>query len=228
VGKRQFKDASSLYKQAADTFKEHIKKTENREIQSALTILVEQCNKRASELGSLENMKTPIITPMAAPKDPKDSILGSLANVRGIMSTQLPENDDLDPLTRFQLQVLSLLKSPNITIDEPKPLEYKPSGKSIEELEMENASLKVLLSQCSENLQLYESLHKKVKLSLKNDLAMLKRELQQQDRVKKQEYESKIEALIKENQKLESTTRKLTQRWNELVESAKRRRDDKK
>lgn len=237
VAKKRFKDAAELYRVAAEQFDKAIGATRNREVRTALRLLVDQCQQRANELGSLKNVTAPLkeykevkeVKEFKEMKDYKEisgSILGSLANARGLMSTQI-EQDDMEPLTWFQLQTLSLLNPPNVSLDEPGPLDLRPTGKSIEELELENATLKQLLSQCSENLQLYESFHKKVKMNFKNYLAMLKRELSQQEKQRKMESDAKIEHLMRENQRLETTTKKLTQRWNELVESAKKRRDDK-
>lgn len=227
---------------AAESFKEHIGQTENREVKEALGLLAEQCARRSRELQSMENVPLSRPTPSASAststststsvrereREPKDSIVGSLATARGMMSIQLGKEDEMDPVSRFQIQVMSLLKPPMVALDDAKPLDVKHTGKTIEELELENATLKQLLSVSSENLQLYESFHKRVRINLKSYLSQLKRDLHEQEQVKKQGYEAKIEALTRENYKLECTRRKLSERWDELVESAKKRREDNK
>jgi hypothetical protein len=179
-----------------------------------------------------------------------NSISTSLASARGIQN--VPQNvpslenmisngsmiltgtppsvgDDMDPLTKFQIQVYNLIKAPNLSnnmIETPTDKTVKKSGKSVEELEIENQMLKQLVVSYSENLQVYESFHKKVKNNLRNYLNTLKKDLQGQELAKRKEYETKVEALKQDKKKLETQIKKLKQRWDELVESAKKRRED--
>lgn len=149
----------------------------------------------------------------------------SLASARGIQFENLSmiSNEEMDPITKFQIQVYNLIKSPNLTNNNliETDSEIKKSGKSIEELEIENQMLKKLIVNYSENLQIYESFHKKVKMNLKNYLNSLKADLKLIELNNKKE----IDNLNKENKKLELQIKKLKQRWDELVKSAKKRRD---
>lgn len=215
-------------------------------INSALEILVEQNLRRANELSLMENKKLTSRSPsqsqlqqsIYAPlgvinKQSSDNISASLATARGVSShnpaiDNLVNDETSDPITKFQIQVYNLVKPPNLNnnIESSTPKNVKLSGKSVEELELENRTLKQLLSTYSENLQVYESFHKKLKMNLKNYLTTLRNDLQAQDKSKKEANDRKLEMMSKENKRLESQIKKLKERWNELVESAKKRRED--
>ncbi|CCH44574.1 Kinesin-like protein [Wickerhamomyces ciferrii] len=248
ISKKQFKDASIRYKEASELFQKQIGQTDNEEVNNALRILVDQNARRASELSLLQNRKPQIkaqpVVPMpstqsnpsvqssqhvrARGRDGGDSITASLASARGMDSGS--GVDDNDPIAKFQVQVYNLIKiNPSTTQDQPIDLSntrIRPSGKSIEELELENATLKQLLSNYSENLHTYESFHKKLKINLKNYLNTLKNDLQIQEKRKQSQFDQKLELLNKENKSLDLQVKKLKERWNDLVESARKRRED--
>ncbi|ONH68899.1 Autophagy-related protein 38 [Cyberlindnera fabianii] len=241
--------SSQLYAEAARQFKKQVSSSENKEIQSALTLLSDQYTKRSEELLVLDRTKAklPVAPTSSTPPSPtartrheSSSISSSLASARGgTMSVNLSDTAILygddntssgDPVTRFQVAVYNLIRAPNVTIGtELQPMkQIKPSGKSVEELEIENAALKQLLSSYSENMSTYDSFHKKVKTSLKHYLSTLKREINQQESQIKKDYENKIEQLYKDNKRLEQQVGSLKSRWDALVESAKKRREDQK
>lgn len=188
-------------------------------------------NSRSSSQAQLQQS---IYNPLSTiNKQSADNISASLASARGVSGhnstiESLVNDDSTDPITKFQVQVYNLIKPPNLNnnIETSTPKNVKLSGKSVEELELENRTLKQLLSTYSENLQAYESFHKKLKLNLKNYLTVLKSDLQTQEKKKKAANDRKLETMDKENKRLESQIKKLKERWNELVESAKRRRED--
>lgn len=166
-------------------------------------------------------------------KQGMDNISTSLASARGVSShnpaiDSLVNDETTDPITKFQVQVYNLIKPPNLNtnIETSPSKNVKLSGKSIEELELENRTLKQLLSNYSENLQVYESFHKKLKVNLRNYLTALRSDLQAQEKKNRSASDKKLEALDRDNKKLEAQIKKLKERWNELVESAKRRRED--
>jgi len=207
-------------------------------------MLADENIRRANELSLLQNKKVTskpsrnqqsIYSPLSPiNKQSADNISASLASARGLPTPSSPidnlvNEETTDPITKFQVQVHNLIKPPslNTNIDiSQTPKNVKLSGKSIEELELENRTLKQLLSTYSENIQVYESFHKKLKVNLRNYLTTLKTELQEQEKQKKIANDKKLEMMDKDNKRLESQIKKLKERWNELVESAKRRRED--
>jgi predicted nuclease with TOPRIM domain len=100
---------------------------------------------------------------------------------------------------------------------------------STEELITENASLRQAINRSSIQLQAHETAYKKQKDTLKNSLIQLKNEINQRQGSKMKDYEFEIERLKSENDKLKIQIGRLKSRWDELKESARKRRteDDK-
>ncbi|KAH3683675.1 hypothetical protein WICPIJ_005359 [Wickerhamomyces pijperi] len=244
--KRQYKDASRLYREASEIFSKQIDKTNNKEINNALKILAEDHLKRSRSIqlssgsqnvglsGSTAiqstNNKLSASLAMARgiPTSSLDNIMGSLEETDGNNSTQiLTGNGTGDPIQKLSVQLFNLFKAPKLnTIPEQSEIQVKPTGKSIEELEYENVHLKQLVSNYAENLQIYETTNKKITRNLQVYLSSFKKEMSIKESRKISELERKIDTLQKENKDLTLQKEKLKQRWDELVESAKKRRED--
>lgn len=262
VIKRQYKDASKLYKQASDLFSKHIGTTSNKEINNALKILTEDHNKRSQELSSLENLKPPTkkVTNNSGTggssigsglhnlgvgnnnnnstgmQSAYNKISTSLALARGIPGPSLDnlmgsvediDGHNGDPLQKLTVQLLNIFKPPKLnSFIEHNEIQVKPSGKSVEELDHENFHLKQLISNYAENLQIYESSNKKITRNVQTCLNNFKKEFTGKETRRIVELERKVDQLQKDNKDLSVQKEKLKQRWDELVESAKKRREE--
>ncbi|KAH3680940.1 hypothetical protein WICMUC_000083 [Wickerhamomyces mucosus] len=233
VTTHQFKDASIVYNEASEFFQLQIGKTSNKEINSALEILVDTYKQRSLELSNLNNVKKSlqIQRPSSNGGGNNNNISTSLANARGKQGSLEIEND-LDPFKKFSLQMYNLLKLPKLKVNinrddnekDSTDIKVKLSGKSVEELEYEVQSLKQILINCNENLQIYENFYQNLSKNFNNHLNNLQFEINQQNLQKIKDYDSNVEKLTKENNQMIQQIKKLKQRWDELVESAKRRR----
>lgn len=100
------------------------------------------------------------------------------------------------------------------------------SSLTYEELITENASLRQLINKTSIQLQAHEMANRKQKDALKNSLIQLKNELTARENARNKEHDAELEKLKSENEKLKIQIGRLKSRWDELKESARKRRED--
>lgn len=186
-----------------------------------------------------------------------EELTASLATARGIQAHVRPKSPvhankkpggDDDPFYKFYSTVTSTfsktlqstiakeeaqMKDKNLsrTINTNESFYVVPNTTSLstEELITENASLRQAINRSSIQLQAHETAYKKQKDTLKNSLIQLKNEINQRQGSKMKDYEFEIERLKSENDKLKIQIGRLKSRWDELKESARKRRteDDK-
>lgn len=102
----------------------------------------------------------------------------------------------------------------------------KTTNVSSEELATENANLRQLLNRATIQLHAHEQAMRKQKDVLKNSLLTLKNELSKRELERTRQHELELEALRVENDKLKIQIGRLKTRWDELKESARRRREE--
>jgi hypothetical protein len=102
----------------------------------------------------------------------------------------------------------------------------KASNMSIEELATENANLRQLLNRATIQIHAHEQAIRKQKDVLKNSILTLKNELTKREIERTRQQELEIEALRNENDKLKIQIGRLKTRWDDLKESARRRREE--
>ncbi|KAA8908909.1 hypothetical protein TRICI_004722 [Trichomonascus ciferrii] len=100
------------------------------------------------------------------------------------------------------------------------------SSLTYEELITENASLRQLINKTSIQLQAHEIASRKQKDAIKNGLIQLKNELTAKENARNKEHDAELEKLKGENDKLKIQIGRLKSRWDELKESARKRRED--
>jgi hypothetical protein len=100
------------------------------------------------------------------------------------------------------------------------------SSLTYEELITENASLRQLINKTSIQLQAHEMANRKQKDALKNSIMQLKNDLTAKENARNKEHDAELEKLKSENDKLKIQIGRLKSRWDELKESARKRRED--
>lgn len=232
---KQFRDASSLYREAASVFEKQIGITDNEEINSALRMLWKQNLQRSKELAFLQNQQVVQRNNIApsVPSSPSSSRTDT--NFRGI-----PKDDNIkDPVTKLEVQLNQIIKplilninSTNINknIDSIDNIEKThlqktivKSGKSIEELELENTTLKQIISKLTEQLEVY---NKNQQFLNKNVNLIINEFKTNQQRVSSQK-DLRINELTNDKVQLQDRINSLEKRWETLVKSAKKKRDEK-
>ncbi|ANB11984.1 Kinesin-like protein [Sugiyamaella lignohabitans] len=97
---------------------------------------------------------------------------------------------------------------------------------SIEELATENANLRQMINRTSIQLHAYETATKKQKDALKNNLMLLRNEFNSRESARNRQHEEEIEALTSEIDKLKIQIGRMKSRWDDLKESARKRREE--
>jgi hypothetical protein len=253
--KRDYAKASQLHAEASERFMEAKDLTKSTEAQRALNTLAEQHLERSKFLIEMEkerqkhperNHDRPVPELPPGSMRQHDDLTASLATARGIRHTVVSQAKKEDPINKlytsatvaytkaFKTAVEKLNKdksfsgSSGIRSDNesfylvPTPA---PTKSSSEELATEVTSLRNTVKRFNAQIQAHELGLKKLKDSLKTNLGQLRDDIDARETTLVRQYEAELEALRTENNNLKIQNGRFKSRWDQLKESARKRRE---
>lgn len=243
--KGDYSNASALHSQASQKFTEAIAFTNSSQARTMLESLSKTHLTRSKFLADKKNLISSDSSRLAqgVSSVPKEELMSSLGNARGIRAGGVQKKDDLDPFSKAYSSInSSFTKTLNSfneragdgnlgeTIRTNESFYVVPvaatNNNNVEELNVENANLRQMLNRTSTQLYAYETAMKKHKDILKATLMQLKNDVAARESARNKQHELEIEQLRTENDKLKIKIGRLKSRWDSQKESSGKRRED--